>query len=166
METIDGNAMLRLLAADGPDPDYAEQLDLYGRFVGSWDIANRQLDLDTGQWRENNGHWHFGWILGGRGVQDTLEFGARPGTSVRLYDTRQDVWRVVWFPPSIGDTCRLVGKRDDEGIFQEGTQQDGRQIRWLFRDIEPRSFRWLGYVDPDGTGEWVLEQEMRATRTA
>ena len=48
---------------------------------------------------------------------------------------------MVWFPPSIGDICRL-------------------------RDIEPDRFLWLGYVDRDGTGEWVLEQQMRATRTA
>jgi hypothetical protein len=166
METFEGNAMLRLLAADGPDPEYAGQLDLYGRFVGSWDIANRQLDHGAGQWRENTGHWHFGWILGGRGIQDTLEFGARPGTSVRLYDTEQDVWRVVWFPPSIGDVCRLVGRRDGDGVFQEGTQHDGKPIRWLFGDIEPDRFVWRGYIDRDGTGEWLLEQEMRATRTA
>lgn len=164
MQTIEGNAMLSLLAADGPDPGYATQLDLYGRFVGSWDIDNRYLDAKTGQWLENSGHWHFGWILAGRGIQDTLEFGARPGTTVRLYDTKQDVWRVVWFAPSVGDICRLVGRRDGDGIFQEGTQPDGKAIRWIFKDIEADSFTWQGYVDLAGTGEWVLEQEMHARR--
>jgi hypothetical protein len=166
METTEGNAMLTLLTAPGPDPEYAERLDLYGRFVGSWDIDNRQLDLDSGQWRENTGHWHFGWVLGGRAIQDTLEFGGRPGTTVRLYDTKQDVWRVVWFSPSVGDICRLVGRRDGDGILQEGAQHDGAGIRWLFTDIEADSFHWLGYLDRAGTGEWILEQEMRARRTA
>ena len=48
METIEGNAMLELLAASGPDPDYADQLNLYGRFVGSWHIDNRIVDRETG----------------------------------------------------------------------------------------------------------------------
>jgi hypothetical protein len=161
----EGNAMLELLAAAGPDPEYAAQLDLYGRFVGSWDIHNRELDHETGQWHENTGHWHFGWILGGRGVQDTLEFGGRPGTTVRLYDPKRDVWQVVWFSPSRGDLRALVGRRDGDGVFQEGTEPDGGAIRWIFKDIEADSFTWHGYIDPGGTGEWVLEQEMLARRT-
>jgi hypothetical protein len=165
MDTINGNAMLELLAASGPDPQYATQLDLYGRFVGSWDIDNRRLDHETGQWQADTGHWHFGWILAGRGIQDTLEFAARPGTTVRLYDTRHDVWRVVWFAPSLGDICRLVGRHDDDGICQEGTQPDGTAIRWIFTDIKPNSFTWRGYIDRAGSGEWVLEQEMLARRS-
>jgi hypothetical protein len=158
------DAMLELLAAAGPDPQYAAQLDLYGRFVGSWHIDNRQLNHETGQWRENTGHWHFGWILGGRGVQDTLEFGGRPGTTVRLYDPDEDRWRVVFFSPSRGDIFTLVGRRDGTGVFQEGTQPDGRAIRWIFKDVEADSFTWQGYIDLAGTGEWALEQEMRARR--
>jgi hypothetical protein len=165
METIEGNAMLRLLAASGPEPDHADRLNLYGRFVGSWDIENRFVDPETGEWRQNAGHWHFGWVLGGRAVQDTLEFGARPGTTVRLYDTKNDVWNVVWFAPSRGDICRLVGRADGDGIFQEGTEPDGTKIRWTFTDIEPDSFTWRGYIDRAGTGEWELEQEMLARRS-
>jgi hypothetical protein len=165
MDTRDSNAMLELLAASGPDPEYAVQLDLYGRFVGSWDIDNRRLDHVTGQWRADKGHWHFGWVLAGRGIQDTLEFGARPGTTVRLYDTGQDVWRVVWFAPSLGDICRLVGRRDGDRIFQEGIQPNGAAIRWIFTGIELDSFTWRGYIDRASTGEWVFEQEMLARRS-
>lgn len=160
------STMLEQLAATGPDPEYAAQLDLYGRFVGSWDIDNRELDHETGQWREETGHWCFGWILDGRGVQDTLEFGRRPGTTVRLYNPDQDVWQVVWFSPARGDISVLVGRRDRDGIFQEGAQPDGTAIRWIFKDVEVDSFNWQGYVDLAGTGEWVLEQEMRARRSA
>lgn len=162
METIEGDAMLALLHAPGPDPEYADQLDLYGRFVGSWDIDNRKLDLDTGEWRENAAHWHFGWTLGGRAIQDTLEFGGRPGTTVRLYNPERDTWRVVWFAPSVGDICVLEGRRDGEGIFQEGTQPGGARIRWIFSDVSADSFLWRGYLEH--TGEWILEQEMRAHR--
>jgi hypothetical protein len=162
MRTIEGNAMLALLDAPGPDPEYADQLDLYGQLVGSWDIDNRRLDPDTGEWLENTARWHFGWTLGGRAIQDTLEFGGRPGTTVRLYNPRRDTWRVVWFAPSIGDICVLEGRRDGAGIFQEGTQPDGARIRWIFSEISADRFLWRGYLER--AGEWILEQEMRARR--
>jgi hypothetical protein len=162
METIEDNAMLTLLNAFGPDPEYADQLDLYGQFVGSWDIDNRKLDLDTGEWLENTAHWHFGWTLGGRAIQDTLEFGGRPGTTVRLYNPKRDAWRVVWFAPSVGDICVLEGRRDGERIFQEGTQPDGARIRWIFSEISADRFLWRGYLER--AGDWILEQEMRAHR--
>ena len=81
--------MLQLLTADGPDPEHAEALMLYGRLVGSWDISNRYRFAD-GVWRTAEGEWHFGWTLGGRVVQDVLhcpDFQGRfPGTTVRMYD--------------------------------------------------------------------------------
>jgi hypothetical protein len=32
------NTMLQTLAADGPFPEYADQLMTFGRFVGDWDF--------------------------------------------------------------------------------------------------------------------------------
>src|ERR1043166_1185365 len=36
--------MIEALHADGPDPEYADRLMLFGRLVGSWDIEGRFLD--------------------------------------------------------------------------------------------------------------------------
>ncbi|GAA1569723.1 MULTISPECIES: hypothetical protein [Kribbella] len=51
--------MLELLKADGPDPDHAEALMLYGRLVGTWDISNSYRFPD-GEWRTAAGVWRFG----------------------------------------------------------------------------------------------------------
>jgi len=60
---------------------------------------------------------------------------------------------------------RLTGRAgDDGGIVQEGTQADGRLVRWLFTDVTGESFRWLGYYSADQGGTWQLEQEMLARR--
>jgi hypothetical protein len=37
------NPFLNALGADGPSPDRAGKMDLYGRFVGSWDLDVRQF---------------------------------------------------------------------------------------------------------------------------
>jgi uncharacterized membrane-anchored protein len=47
---------------------------------------------------------------------------------------------------------------------QEGTQADGRPIRWLFTELTETSFRWSGYISDDQGATWQLDQEMRARR--
>ena len=163
MTTPPGTGLIGALHSGGPDPARAAELDLFGRFVGSWDLAWSARDTG-GRLLTARGELHFGWVLGGRAIQDTLGFGGRPGTTVRLYDPARDAWRVVWFSPSLGDICVLEGRRDGDDVFQEGTQPDGAKIRWNFTDVRPDSFVWRGYLDREGTGEWLLEQEMRATR--
>ncbi len=60
---------LEALGADGPSADRAGKMDLYGRFVGSWDLDVTQFRED-GARRQRKGEWHFGWALEGRAIQD------------------------------------------------------------------------------------------------
>jgi hypothetical protein len=156
--------MLANLAATAPHPDLPEKLDLYGRLLGSWDIHNRWFDESTGQWRENTLAWHFGRILDGLGVQDVLRSERGSGTTVRVYDRREQAWRVSWYGPVRGDFATLLGRAHGDGIHQDGTGTDGRPLRWNFSDIGPDGFRWEGYISDDGGATWRLAQEMRATR--
>ena len=147
--------MIDLLRADGPDPALRDKPMLYGQFVGSWSVVNRELGLD-GQWREEAGEWHFGWVLGGRGVQDVLFPAHAPGergTTLRAYDERDDVWHIAWMAPFWGEFGRQVGRADGDRIVQEG---DGHE--WVFSDITVSSFRWTS--ETDGR----LVQEIRAAR--
>ncbi|GAA4525114.1 hypothetical protein [Amycolatopsis samaneae] len=162
-----GEAMPGLLLADGPDPDHAEALMLYGRLVGEWTIVNRYRFPD-GQWRSATGEWRFGWVLGGRAVQDVLfcpEFHDRfPGTTIRMYDVTTGLWQVTWFSPKLPSYFSQIGRPDgDGGMIQEGTDAGGGRSRWTFTDVTPTSFRWQGFsAGPDG--EFELFQEMQATR--
>ena len=148
--------MIQLLAAGGPDPALRDELMLYGQFVGAWAVENREL-RPTGEWVEERGEWHFGWVLGGRAVQDVLfPLGAphERGSTLRAYDERSGVWRIAWMAPFWGEFSHQTGRREGDRIVQEG---DGR--RWTFSEITPDSFHWTG--ETDGR----LVQELRAVRS-
>ena len=58
-----------VLHADGPDPERAEALKLYGRFIGDWDTEVIAHGAD-GTSHRTQGEIHFGWVLQGRAIQD------------------------------------------------------------------------------------------------
>ena len=64
--------MIETLRAEGPHPQYADKLMLFGRLVGNWDIEGRAFDESGNVIREVTGEWHFGWVLEGRVIQDVL----------------------------------------------------------------------------------------------
>jgi hypothetical protein len=109
---------------------------------------------------------HFGWILGGRAIQDLWGGPAEDGfgTTIRCYDRGLDAWRVGWYGPRLGSYCTLVGRRQGDMIMQEGSGEDGRPIRWTFNDITADSFVWRGEISDDGGATYRLEQEMHARR--
>jgi hypothetical protein len=136
-------------------------LDLYGQFVGSWDVESSVAGA---------GEWHFAWILGGTAIQDVIHpAGAPPerhGTTVRAYDPRAGVWHLFYTCPGDGEFVSLVGRAAGDRIVQEGHDLDdpSRQQRWSFFDIEPASFRWQGELSTDGGATWTITHEMRAER--
>jgi hypothetical protein len=157
-----------LLAASGPFPEFAEEMMLYGQFVGAWDIDATWYE-PGGNVKKGKGEWYFDWILGGRGIQDVLfAVGAPPqtyGTTLRCYDPMQDIWYVSWMQPYGGEFVHLVGRQVGDRIVQEGGGSDAnRRERWSFTEITPDTFLWLGEVSFDEGVTWQLEQEMRATR--
>src|SRR5947208_16963874 len=103
------SAFLDALGADGPSADRAGRMDLYGRFVGSWDLDVRQFAKD-GTERRRAGEWHFGWAVEGRAIQDVWIVPPRgalrhgydaanynlSGTKLRVYDPDIDEWRNMW----------------------------------------------------------------------
>ena len=55
------SAFLDALGADGPSADRAGKMDLYGRFVGSWDLDVRQFSKDGTAERRRTGDNSFLW---------------------------------------------------------------------------------------------------------
>lgn len=168
--------MIQLLDAAGPDEERANGLDLFGRFVGSWDIQATYWDHDGNLTAELHGEWHFGWVLQGRAIQDVLigppleeqrRTGVPPreyGSSFRLYDPRTDTWRVTWFAPVSGVIVDLVARRDGEGIVLDGSEPDDTLDRWVFSDITPDTFTWTGYESKDEGRTWPLIERMTGRR--
>ncbi|HYJ69636.1 MAG TPA: hypothetical protein VEX15_18440 [Nocardioidaceae bacterium] len=159
------DAVMRILPSDGPNADLGPNAELYGRLIGSWDIDNDQYEEASGTWRRTQRECHFRWVLDGRVVQDLWGSPTEGfGTTVRAYDSTLDAWRVHWFGPGTASFCVLMGRADDDDIMQEGTQEDGRPIRWTIVDIKPDSFLWRGEISDDDGQTWRLDQEMHARR--
>lgn len=162
------NYVFNLLSSNGPFVDYADELMLYGQFVGSWKMEATWHSRD-GKSRKGMGEWHFAWILGGRGIQDVLFSDGAPthryGTTIRCYDPELGAWHVTWMQPYGGEFTNLIGRKVGDRIVQESIATDSiKRERWSFSNITPHSFYWLGEVSEDNGLSWFLEQEMKATR--
>lgn len=164
--------MLQGLTADGPHPENSNELMLFGRFVGSWDLAMTAFDVD-GDSREFIGEWNFGWALQGRAVQDVLITRSLDGqvvgygSTIRSLDAEKGVWWVVWQDPLAGEFSVLLARADGDRIVLDGQwtiADDGREFRWTFSDITADSFRWQAHISEDGRTTWRLVEEMRALR--
>jgi hypothetical protein len=171
------SAFLGALHAQAPSVDRAGKMDLYGRFIGSWDLDVKHFP-DDAPMRRRKGEWHFGWVLDGRAIQDVWFVPPRGernpddatatnspyGTTLRIYATKLDAWRIQWSDP-VGQTfLQMIGRAEDHDIVQLGTAGDGRLIRWSFRDITSNSFLWRGESSTDQGASWRLVTEFTAAR--
>jgi hypothetical protein len=164
------------LAASGRSADIPESADVYGWLMGSWelDIIHYRGDVSA---RDLKGEAHFGWVLEGRAVQDVWikpprsqrngsydELGDTYGTTLRVWDPAIQAWRVTWINPVSGTRDELIGRWSGKDVVQIGRHSDGTPIRWVFTDITPESFHWIGEaLQPDGK-TWKLEAEFRGRR--
>lgn len=172
-EHSEGNASIHGLAASGPAKGLEQELMLFGRFIGDWEILERRYQLDDGSWRSTAGEIHWGWILGGRAIQDVWIAYEREtgrldqyGTTVRFYDTDMHVWRSTWISAIHNTVMEFAGGESGRDIVLECKDHDEEIIRWIFYDIGDKSFRWRAETSMDGGGGWTTKMEMRVRRIA
>jgi hypothetical protein len=171
-----GDGLIEALHVSGPAGPHVDELGLFGRFIGSWTLEWCGRDSD-GDPVTMTGELHFGWVLGGRAVQDVWVVpgpgqpgaGERPlafhGSTIRFYDPSIGAWRSTWVEPVNGRVRRFIGRSTGEEIVLV-SDEDDPQLRWRFSDIRADSFRWRGELSRDGGATWELDEEMHATRRA
>ena len=170
------SAFVAALHSDGPAADRAEKMQLYGRFIGDWEMDS-VYHLPDGSTRKGHGEIHFGWALQGRAIQDVWRIPGRNasgpddpskslmyGTTLRIYDPAIDAWHIIWSDPVKQYYSRQIGRAHGADIRQEGTDADGTPVRWSFTRITPNSFHWLGERSDDGGKTWRLEVEFFVRR--
>jgi hypothetical protein len=166
------SGLAQALLADGPAREHAEALMLFGRFVGEWELDWTGYDWN-GETRAERGEWIFGWVLEGRAIQDVWIIPARGrrgpaegeyGSTIRVYDPLLDAWLVTWNGPIARARRTLVARAAGDGILQEGQTEEGYPLRWIFSEIDERSFTWRSVCSRDGEKTWHLREEMRVWR--
>jgi len=171
-------AFATALTAASRSSDIPESGDLYGGLIGSWELDVFDYGV-SGDVQRGRGEVHFGWVLEGRAVQDVWimpgrnERPANPdrirnryGTTLRVWDASIRAWRVTWINPVTGARNELIGRRDGRDLVQLGTHADGTPIRWIFTDLTPDSFRWIGEALQSDGKTWKLEAEFHGRRMA
>jgi hypothetical protein len=179
IHAVHGRAALEdALVADGPDPEHADALMLFGRLVGEWEFDWTGYDEDGAETMSERGEWIFAWVLEGRGVQDVWIIPARErrgdpdlprgeyGTTIRFYDPKLDAWQVTWHGPVQGVRRLFLGRAIGDEIVQEGQTEEGYPMRWIFSEITDTSFRWRSVYSRDEEQTWQLREEMHVLRAA
>lgn len=170
-------AFLEALHSTAPAPDRTDEMMLYGQFNGSWDVKVIDHEPD-GSSREGFGEVHFGWVLEGRAIQDvwivpTREtrqgtnvstIGNRYGTTLRIYDPDIKAWHILWINPVTQTYNTMLGRKVKDEIIQEYRDQDGTLNQWIFSEITPNSFHWIGRSSHDEGKTWYVETEFLARR--
>ena len=170
--------ILSSLRADQPHPAYQEKLMLFGQFIGVWDMDIKFFDESGRTIFHSPGEWSFSWVLDGRAIQDVITYAdlsdaaknspgeRRTGTTLRYYDPRLDVWRVIFLGATSGILILLTGGLVGEEIWIEGMEANGTLNRWMFTNITRDSFHCKGLASTDNGVTWRPEQEMLARRRA
>lgn len=162
--------MIRALQAMSPHPSLGDQANVFGRFIGSWDV-------DYGEFREDGKITHspgeliVGWILDGHVLQDlfitdpTTPGGEREiGTTLRYFDNKSGKWRVIYVEPPTGTIVQLTGGPEGDRIVLYGEGRADSRLRWSFNDIKEDSFTWRGERSRDGGKSWRLVEEHHMRR--
>ncbi|MGC4024413.1 MAG: hypothetical protein QM744_04210 [Mesorhizobium sp.] len=160
---------LAALDSEGPSPDRANDMALYGRFVGSWEMDTIH-HLGDGRADRATGEIHFGWVLKGRAIQDIWIRPRRPepstmyGTTLRVFDSEIDGWHIIWSDPINQDYSRQIGRAEGNDIVQIGEDARGVKTRWRFTEITDDSFHWIGDERASEREPWRITYEHFARR--
>jgi hypothetical protein len=163
-------AMVSVLSAVSPHPSLGDEARVWDRFVGTWD-CDFTFFLDDGSVRHSRGELEFGWVMDGRAIQDIWitypkEAGKERGigTSVRFFDSKSKLWRVVFVSPAYNALVTMRGGTEGDRIVLRGVDDEGSMLRWSFNDIKTDSFIWRGEKSRDGGKTWKLEEEHHMKR--
>src|SRR4030095_7900269 len=169
------STMIEALQSGGPYPELAPKLQLFGQFVGSWDVEIINYRPD-GSREGVLGEWDFGGVLEDRGIQggwiapklslrgSSKDVNGDYGATLRFYDPKIDAWRSTWIGPVKGYVLPFVAPQIGDRVVLEGGAESGKMRKGILSDITSESFKWRAIESHDA---WLTQekvQEMSARR--
>ena len=173
-----GNDFFGTLTAPQLSPEVHEASDVYGWLCGSWDLEVRRYSGIDVSGTGLRGEVHAARVREGRAVQDVWIMPPRAdrgrplsdptmnmyGTTLRIWDSSIQAWRIYWRNPVHDHYEDQIGRWSGENVVQVGVRPDGTKTRWTFTEITRESFHWIGEAQPADGGTWKLEGEFLAKR--
>jgi len=159
-------------------PELADVDDLFGWFIGTWEME-AVLHDDDGRTHRVRGEVHASWVLEGRAIQDLFIFphrsdrasgvparGDRYATTIRTFDRKLNAWRINFINPADDETsAELIARREGSEIVMEGKLRDGTPIRWRYYKIAPNSFHYSAEKLTTDDTSWCLYLELFGKRS-
>jgi hypothetical protein len=162
--------MITVLPASRPHPSLGDEAHAFDRLVGTWD-CDYSFHAEDGTVTRASGELRFGWIIDGYALQDIwITYPKAPaeerliGTSLRFFDAKTKLWRVVFVLPALGLLTTVEGHAEGDRIVLAGDAGDGVRRRWSFNDIRADSFVWRGERSRDSGKTWRLVEEHQMRR--
>ena len=164
---------INALVSESADSELKDKLNLFGQFVGDWNLDGVYGKGTPDEWRVH-GEWLFSWILEGKAIQDIFICPSRKekiinshpdaeyGTTVRFYNPSKDTWDICYGgygymtileAKQIGNQIIVVNKDDSDGLNQ-----------WVFSDIKSTSFHWQNRTSNDNGTTWRVNFEVFASK--
>jgi hypothetical protein len=167
-------SMIKDLLATNATPALADELQLFGQFVGDWDIRTENYLPDRTV--KNRGGLHVGWILYGTALQDiwTTEKADVPpgyppksfGTTIRFFDAKAKSWQVVWIAPVEGVVKTFAVHVQAGEIILERHAPAGGIEQWIWSHYSADAFEWRSTESLDEGKTWKVTQRIWGKRSA
>lgn len=147
---------LKTLISENKNAMIPEELNYFGKLVGSWNIDY----IDRSNFSSMKGEWHFSWVLDGMAIQDVIILpGYEYGTTLRVYNPNTTVWDIAYC--YTGKIMRLEARKQDNRIVL--THIDNQKRKWVFTKIEDDRFHWQD-VSQKKDGKWQTDFDIYAER--
>jgi hypothetical protein len=148
-------------------------MDIYAPVLGDWEITG--TEYLTNPPKPVKMQVNFVRALDGRAILDIWSWAIDPslpatganhasGTTFRVYDPEERVWRVTWIDPVKRARVQLDARKVGADIVQIGANAKGEPRRWIFSEIARDSFTWRGEGSEDAGQSWLLYAEYFARR--
>ena len=165
-----------VIAADGnelpvgnDEACMAGPLAQFGRYVGSWDVADSRLSQDGGGWLPGDGaRWNFVCIGNGTAIQDFwMPADGNVGTNLRTYNADTASWDIAWAIGTQPGFAHIEAKQDESGNivmhYKSPPQDPPRRITFYPPDAD--GWNWTLEFSFDGGATWTEVYRIRATRS-